>query len=156
MTVDYVTRTPQGDSMARRSSVGPRLAAGVVLSLFVGSAHPAAAQDSVRTDSSGRPAVTRATLQAALDLMGLTYSDSEVALLLRPRGQVGNDFMGRGDRRNAYDSIRAVALENADVPALFFQPLPPAVPIPDRRPRFADRPRQIRRPAKLEDVAFWL
>jgi Asp-tRNA(Asn)/Glu-tRNA(Gln) amidotransferase A subunit family amidase len=141
--------------MARRSSFGPWLAAGAVLLPLVGPALPAAAQDSVRTDSTGRPAVTRATLQAALDLMGLTYSDSELALLLRPRGQFGNDFTGRGDRRNAYDSIRAVALDNTDVPALFFQPLPPAVPIADRRPRFADRPKQIKRPARLEDVAFW-
>ncbi|HEY6059912.1 MAG TPA: amidase [Gemmatimonadales bacterium] len=141
--------------MARRSSFGPWLAAGAVLLLLVGSARPAAAQDSVRTDSTDRPAVTRATLQAALDLVGLTYSDSELALLLRPRGQFGNEFTGRGDRRNAYDSIRAVALDNADVPALFFQPLPPAVPVPDHRPRFADRPKQIKRPANLEDVAFW-
>ena len=141
--------------MARRSSSGPWLAVGAVLLLLVGPALPAAAQDSARTDSAGRPAVTRATLQAALDLMGLTYSDSELALLLRPRGQFGNDFTGRGDRRNAYDSIRAVPLDNADVPALFFQPLPPAVPVADRRPRFADRPKQLKRPANLEDVAFW-
>ena len=141
--------------MPRCSTVRPWLAAGAVLFLLDGSARPAAAQDSVRTDSTGRPAITRATLQAALDLMGLSYSDSELVLLLRPRGQFGNEFTGRGDRRNAYDSIRAVALDNADVPAVFFQPLPPAVPVLDRPPRFADRPRQIKRPANLEDVAFW-
>jgi Asp-tRNA(Asn)/Glu-tRNA(Gln) amidotransferase A subunit family amidase len=116
----------------------------------------AAAQqpDTMPTDSSGRPAVTAATLQAALQLSGLSYSDSALALLLQPRGQFGNDFMGRGDRRNAYDSIRAVPLANADLPALFFEPLPPAVPIESRRPRFV-RPKHVKRPARLEDVAFW-
>jgi Asp-tRNA(Asn)/Glu-tRNA(Gln) amidotransferase A subunit family amidase len=119
-------------------------------------ASSAAAQqpDSTPTDSSGRPAVTATTLRAALDLIGLTYTDSELALLLRPRGRFGNDFMGRGDRRNAYDSIRAVPLDNADLPALFFEPLPPAVPIENRPPRFV-RPKAIKRPARLEDVAFW-
>ncbi|HSD31160.1 MAG TPA: amidase [Gemmatimonadales bacterium] len=141
--------------MPRRPPSRSWLAHSAVLFFLGGWVRPAEAQDSVRTDSSGRPAVTTATLRAALDLMGLTYSDSELTLLLRPRGQFGNEFTGRGDRRNAYDSIRAVPLDNADVPALFFQPLPPAVPVADRRPRFADRPKQIRRPANLEDAAFW-
>jgi Asp-tRNA(Asn)/Glu-tRNA(Gln) amidotransferase A subunit family amidase len=140
--------------MRPRPSAVPWIAAPVVLFLLGGATRPAAAQDSVRTDS-GRPVVTAATLRAALDLIGLTYSDSELALLLRPRGQFGSDFLGRGDRRNAYDTIRAVPLDNGDMPSLFFQPLPPAVPIADRRPRFAARPKNIKRPANLEDVAFW-
>ena len=134
--------------------IRPLVAVALAL-LLSGASHETQAQDTSHTDSSGRPAVTAATLRAELDLIGLTYSDSELALLLRPRGQFGNDFTGRGDRRNAYDSIRAVALDNGDLPALFFRPLPPAVPVTDRRPRFADRPRNIRRPANLEDVAFW-
>jgi Asp-tRNA(Asn)/Glu-tRNA(Gln) amidotransferase A subunit family amidase len=115
----------------------------------------AAAQRPDTTPPPTRPAITKETLQAALDLIGLTYSDSELALLLRPRGQFGNDFMGRGDRRNAYDAIRAVPLPNSVPPALFFQPLPPAVPIADRAARFAPAPTGLKRPANLEDVAFW-
>jgi Asp-tRNA(Asn)/Glu-tRNA(Gln) amidotransferase A subunit family amidase len=112
--------------------------------------------DSTRTDSGpARPVITTATLQAALDLIGLHYDDSALALLLEPRGRFGSDFAGRGDRRIAYDSIRAVTLGNADPPALVFQPLPPAVPIAHRRPRFAKAPKHLKRPADLEQVAFW-
>ena len=113
----------------------------VLIAAILATTTPAAGQqpDSARTDSSGRPILTAATLKAALDLIGLSYSDSELALLLAPRGQFGNDFTGRGDRRNAYDSIRAVPLANGDMPALFFAPLPPSIPIANRRPRFAAR-----------------
>jgi Asp-tRNA(Asn)/Glu-tRNA(Gln) amidotransferase A subunit family amidase len=135
--------------------VGPALA---LLLVFMLPADRAAAQrpDSARADTTPtRPVITKETLEAALTVIGLTYSDSELALLLRPRGQFGNDFMGRGDRRNAYDAIRAVPLPNAVPPALFFQPLPPAVPIADRAPRFLPAPAGLKRPANLEDVAFW-
>lgn len=94
-----------------------------------------------------RSAITRETLQGALGIIGLTYSDSELALLVR-----GSTFISR---RNAYDAMRAVPLPNSALPALFFEPLPPAVPIADRAPRFAPAPRGIKRPANLEDVAFW-
>jgi Asp-tRNA(Asn)/Glu-tRNA(Gln) amidotransferase A subunit family amidase len=129
----------------------------VLIAAILATTTPAAGQqpDSVRTDSSGRSILTAATLKAALDLIGLSYSDSELALLLAPRGQFGNDFTGRGDRRNAYDSIRAVPLANGDMPALFFAPLPPSVPIANRRPHFAAPHRHVKRPARLEDVAFW-
>jgi Asp-tRNA(Asn)/Glu-tRNA(Gln) amidotransferase A subunit family amidase len=120
-------------------------------------AAPAAAQqpDSARADSTPpRPRVTKATLQAALDLLGLTYTDAELDLLLEARGQGGNDFSGRGDRRASFEAIRGVPLPNAVPPALFFRPIPPAHPVANRAPRFAP-PRDVRRPANLEDVAFW-
>jgi Asp-tRNA(Asn)/Glu-tRNA(Gln) amidotransferase A subunit family amidase len=119
---------------------------------------PASAQqpDSSRADSlPARPPVTRATLQAALDLLGLTYTDAELDLLLEPRGQGGNDFSGRGDRRASFDAIRTVPLANPVPPALFFHPIPPATPPADRPPRFAPTPATVRRPADLEAVAFW-
>jgi Asp-tRNA(Asn)/Glu-tRNA(Gln) amidotransferase A subunit family amidase len=112
--------------------------------------------DSARADSSPtRPTITKETLQAALTLVGLTYSDSELALLLQPRGQFGNDFSGRGDRRNSWDALRAVPLPNSVPPALFFQPLPPTVPVANRAPRFASAAKGLKRPEHLEDVAFW-
>jgi Asp-tRNA(Asn)/Glu-tRNA(Gln) amidotransferase A subunit family amidase len=119
---------------------------------------PAAGQrpDSARADSTpARPPITKATLQAALDMMGLTYTDAELDLLLRERGRFGNDFTGAGDRRNSYDAIRAVPLDNSVAPALLFAPLPPMVPIAKRAPRFAPAPKDVKRPAHLEDVAFW-
>ncbi len=111
--------------------------------------------DTIQADSSARAPITRETLEAALRLIGLTYSDSDLALLLRPRGQFGNDFTGRGDRRAAFDSLRAVDLPNSLPPAVFFEPMPPAVPLARRAPSFGPAPRGIRRPANLEDVAFW-
>ncbi len=137
----------------RRSSLPTLLA--LALALVAG---PVAAQrpDSSRTDSPpARPPITKATLQAALDMMGLTYSDAELDLLLRERGRFGNDFTGLGDRRNSYDAIRAVPLPNSVAPALLFAPLPPLVPIANWAPRFAPAPKDVKRPADLEDVAFW-
>jgi Asp-tRNA(Asn)/Glu-tRNA(Gln) amidotransferase A subunit family amidase len=112
--------------------------------------------DSARTDSApARPVVTKAALQAALEIIGLGYTEAELDLLLQPRGQFGNDFSGRGDRRNAYDALRAVPLPNSVMPALFFHPLPPSVPIADRPPRFPPPRTDVTRPANLEDAAFW-
>ena len=129
-----------------------------VLVALAAAIRPAVAQrpDSARADSApARPAITKQTLQAALDLVGLTYSDSELDLLLKPLGRFGNDFTGRGDRRIAFDSIRAVDLPNSVPPALFFVPVPPAVPVKNRAPRFAPLPGGLTRPADLEDAAFW-
>jgi Asp-tRNA(Asn)/Glu-tRNA(Gln) amidotransferase A subunit family amidase len=139
--------------MMRRTIV-PAL---VVFALAVAPSVAAAQRpDSARADSTpDRPPITKATLQAALDIIGLTYSDSELALLLRERGRFGNDFTGRGDRRNAYDALRAVPLDNSVAPALLFEPLPPLVPIANRAPRFAPVPDNVKRPANLEDVAYW-
>jgi Asp-tRNA(Asn)/Glu-tRNA(Gln) amidotransferase A subunit family amidase len=132
-----------------------RVFAALAFGLIVASPAPAQRPDSARTDSVVRPAITKASLQAALDLIGLTYTDAELDLLLQQRGQGGNDFSGRGDRRNSYDAIRQVAVPNSVLPALFFQPLPPKVPVANRPPRFAPAPRGVTRPASLEAVAFW-
>ena len=112
--------------------------------------------DSARSDSTpARPAVTKAMLQAALELIGLNYTEAELDLLLQSRGQGGSDFSGRGDRRGSYEAIRGVSLPNDVAPALFFHPLPPATPAPNRAPRFTAAPADVKRPANLEDVAFW-
>jgi len=131
---------------------------GVALSAVIASSGQLSAQrpDSASTDTAAqRPPITELHLRAALELIGLRYTDDELDLLLRSRGQFGNDFSGQGDRRNAYEAIRAVALANSVPPSLFFQPLPPAVPIADRPPRFALAPSDVERPARLEDLAFW-
>jgi Asp-tRNA(Asn)/Glu-tRNA(Gln) amidotransferase A subunit family amidase len=75
--------------------------------------------------------------------------------LLQVRGQNGNDFAGRGDRRAAYEAIRGVPLANDVAPALVFMPIAPRVSAPDRPARFAAATRTVKRPANLEDVAFW-
>lgn len=121
-------------------------------------AHPVFAQraDSARTDSTpARPPVTKATLQAALELIGLSYSDAELDLLLQLRGEAGSDFAGRSDRRGSFEAIRNVPLGNDVGPALLFQPLPPTKPAAERPPRFAPAPTGVRRPANLDEVAYW-
>jgi len=121
-------------------------------------ARPAAAQqaDTARADTApSRPEIDRSTLRAALKLMGLSYTGAELDTLLARRGRFGNDFSGRGDRRNAYAALRSVPLANSDRPALFFRPLPPTEPVADRAPAFAPLPTAVRRPADLEDAAFW-
>ena len=93
------------------------------------------------------PAITKATVQGALQLIGLGYTDPELDLLLR------GDRLGA--RRRAFGAMRAVPLPNALHPALLFQPLPPATPVAARAPRFASAPRGLTRPANLEEAAFW-
>ncbi len=149
--------------MSQRSSghafVGSLLAASVVLSgSFLSGPRDAAAQQAGRrpdTAAAARPVISKATLRAALRVIGLSYTDAELDTLLAERGRFGGYFAGRGDRRNAYDAIRSVPLSNADRPALYFRPLSPARPIPDRAPVFAPVPSDVKRPARLEDVAFW-
>ncbi|HKK28168.1 MAG TPA: amidase [Gemmatimonadota bacterium] len=123
-----------------------------------GGARPAAARqaDTARADTApSRPRIDRSTLRAALKIIGLSYTEAELDTLLARRGRYGNDFSGRGDRRNAYEALRSVPLASSDRPALFFRPLPPAEPIAERKPAFAPLPTEVRRPDDLEDVAFW-
>ena len=93
------------------------------------------------------PPITKETLRSALSLVGLTYSDSQLALVLRR-----NDVQSW---RNGYAAMRAIPLPNSALPSLFFQTLPPATAIADRAPRFAPPTPGIKRPANLEAVAFW-
>jgi Asp-tRNA(Asn)/Glu-tRNA(Gln) amidotransferase A subunit family amidase len=93
------------------------------------------------------PPITRQTIESALQLAGLNYSDAQLAALVK-----GSDLT---QRRGSYDKLRAVRLPNSAMPSLFFEPLPPKVALPNRPPRFADTRRDIKRPVNLEDVAFW-
>jgi Asp-tRNA(Asn)/Glu-tRNA(Gln) amidotransferase A subunit family amidase len=93
------------------------------------------------------PPITRQTIESALQLDGLNYSDAQLAALVK-----GSDLT---QRRGAYERLRAVPLPNSAMPSLFFEPLPPKIAPLNRPPRFAGTRRDIKRPANLEDVAFW-
>lgn len=93
------------------------------------------------------PPITRGTVESALQLAGLNYSDARLAALVQ-----GNDL---SQRRNSYARLRAIPLPNSVMPSLFFEPLPPKVAVANRPPRFAAARRDIKRPANLEDVAYW-
>ena len=93
------------------------------------------------------PPITRQIVESALQLAGLNYSDAQLLALVQ-----GNDLT---QRRGAYERLRAVPLPNSAMPSLFFEPLPPKVAPPNKPPRFAGTRREIKRPANLEDVAYW-
>ncbi len=105
--------------------------------------------------ASATPTVTKETLKAALDLIGLRFSDAQLDLLLESRGPAGSDFEGAGDRRISYQVIRSISPANSVPPALFFQTLDPLNPVPARAARFGRPPSGVRRPQRLEEVAFW-
>ena len=93
------------------------------------------------------PAITRQTVESAVQLVGLDYTDAELAALVK-----SNEL---AQRRSAFAALRAVNLPNSALPSLFFEPLPPKVPVPNRPPDFATVRSDTRRPSNLEDVAYW-
>ncbi len=90
--------------------------------------------------------VDRAMIAQAERVAGLEFTDEE------------RDEMARGLNQNlrAWEELRQVALDNAVVPAVQFDPVLPGVTFPTERraPRWS-APGAVRRPASLEDVAFW-
>ncbi len=90
--------------------------------------------------------VDRAMIAQAEQVAGLEFTDEE------------RDEMARGLNQNlrAWEELRQVALDNAVVPAVQFDPVLPGVTFPTERraPRWS-APGAVRRPVSLEDVAFW-
>jgi Asp-tRNA(Asn)/Glu-tRNA(Gln) amidotransferase A subunit family amidase len=90
--------------------------------------------------------VTKEMVAQAEKLAGLEFTDEE-------REQIASSANGR--LRN-YERIRELAMPNAVPPALRFDPLLPGVKLPsERRPMRYTRARDVRRPANLQEVAFW-
>jgi Asp-tRNA(Asn)/Glu-tRNA(Gln) amidotransferase A subunit family amidase len=90
--------------------------------------------------------VTRAMLEQAEKIAGVEFSDEQ-------RDQLLN---GLNNRLRNYEQIRALEMPNSVAPALHFDPVLPGMTFPPERrePRFT-RPAGVRRPADLEQVAFW-
>ena len=89
--------------------------------------------------------ITRATVACAEEIAGLEFTDAERDLMLE----------GLNNNREAYGKLRAISLPNEVSPALRFDPLLPGrTPALVRRPRRRTR-REVSRPPRLEDVAFW-
>ncbi|HEX7049288.1 MAG TPA: amidase [Longimicrobiales bacterium] len=95
----------------------------------------------------GAQEITKEMIRDAEAIAGLEFTDEE------------REAMVRGLNRNhdAYLALRTMHIENAVPPALHFDPALPDSPPP--APRDAtlrvSRPEGVRRPARLEDVAFW-
>jgi Asp-tRNA(Asn)/Glu-tRNA(Gln) amidotransferase A subunit family amidase len=93
----------------------------------------------------GAPRVTAEMLQSALALAGLSFSDEDRRAMLQ------------GVNRNltSYDELRNLPIPNDVAPPFYFSPLVPGMKVNrTRQPIRASVP-QVKRPANLEDVAFW-
>ena len=90
--------------------------------------------------------ITSAMLKDALAVAGLTFSDEQ------------REEMVEGLNRNLerYEALRAIEIDDAIAPPMYFSPIVPGTRL-DRevRPFRMSDPPPIRRPAELEDVAFW-
>jgi hypothetical protein len=90
--------------------------------------------------------ITPAMVAQAEKIAGLQFTDEE-------RDQIARSASGR--LRN-YEQIRALNMPNSVAPAVQFVPVLPGMTLPtDRRPMRYTRPVNVRRPANLEEVAFW-
>jgi Asp-tRNA(Asn)/Glu-tRNA(Gln) amidotransferase A subunit family amidase len=94
---------------------------------------------------SGTPRVTQAMLSDALALSGLTFADEDQRAML----QAVNQSLTR------YDEVRAIKIPNDVAPPFYFSALTPGMKVSrTKQPLRFSTPR-VKRPANLEDVAFW-
>ena len=90
--------------------------------------------------------VTVAMLKDAARLSGLEFSDEECELILE---SVNGNL-------NRIVALHAVEIPNNVAPPFYFSPLTPGMKVSrEARPFRASKPRGVKRPANLEDAAFW-
>lgn len=94
----------------------------------------------------GTPMITLDMLIAAERIAGLEFTDAERQLLID----------GVNQHLTHYERLRAIPLENSVPSSLRFSPVLPGMKFDTvRRPLKMSRPAATRRPANLEDAAFW-
>ena len=88
--------------------------------------------------------VTMAMLNDALAISGLDFSEED-------KKQILNNL-----NPNRYDELRKVAIDDTIAPPLYYSPIVPGTKL-DRtaRPVRMGKPPAVKRPATLEEVAFW-
>jgi Asp-tRNA(Asn)/Glu-tRNA(Gln) amidotransferase A subunit family amidase len=92
------------------------------------------------------PRITKDMLAQAEAVAGLQFTDAERELML--------DGLNRN--LEAYEQLREVHIPNSVYPALLFDPvLPDRMPEVRRQPKRRTRHPEVRRPADLEEAAFW-
>ncbi len=92
------------------------------------------------------PRITKDLLDEAERIAGLEFTDEERELMLQ----------GLNSQLESYEALRTVEIANGVPPALYFNPVPAGVAIErPQRSRRASRAGNERRPANLEEVAFW-
>lgn len=94
----------------------------------------------------GAREVTKEMIAQAAAVAGLEFTEEQREQMVR----------GLNQNQRAYEGLRGVALPNSVMPALHFDPVVPGTPLPtERRPLRKSRPEPVRRPDRIEDVAFW-
>jgi Asp-tRNA(Asn)/Glu-tRNA(Gln) amidotransferase A subunit family amidase len=90
--------------------------------------------------------ITAEMIDSAAAIADVHIADDQKAMLL---DVLTNDVAG-------YEAIHALHMPNSVAPALVFDPVPAGMTIPTAvKPLRLGRAPRVRRPAKLEDVAFW-
>src|SRR5947209_10018419 len=98
-----------------------------------------------QAQESEAPQITADMLKGALAIAGLTFSDDDQKAML----QSVNQNLGR------YDEIRALHIPNNVGPCFYFSPLVPGMKVNRTHEPLRFSAPAVRRPANLEDVAFW-
>lgn len=94
----------------------------------------------------GAQEVTKEMIAQAAAVAGLEFTEEQREQMVR----------GLTQYQRSYEALRSVPLPNSVMPALHFDPVVPGTPLPaERRPFRKSRPEPVRRPDRLEDVAFW-
>ena len=93
----------------------------------------------------GAQRITQAMLTDALSLSGLTFSEEDQKALL----QAANQSLTR------YEDLRKSPIPNDVAPPFYFSPLVPGMKVNRERLPTRFSASRVRRPANLEDVAFW-
>ncbi|HKW13423.1 MAG TPA: amidase [Candidatus Krumholzibacteria bacterium] len=92
---------------------------------------------------------TKSDITSAAKLIGIDFTETEIDSM---QGDLA-------DYRKGYEALRAVSIPNDVPPALVFNPIPGQYlhASTDKRARPIEwsRPRSVKRPANLEDCAFW-
>jgi len=91
----------------------------------------------------GAQRVTQPMLANALALSGLTFSEEDQRTML----QAANQNLTR------YEELRRVNIPNDVAPPFYFSPLTPGMKVNRIRAPFSTM--RVKRPANLEEVAFW-
>ena len=93
----------------------------------------------------GAQRVTPEMLKAALALAGLTFSEDEQKAMLQ------------GVNRNltSYEELRKTSIPNDVAPPFYFSPIVPGMKVNRTREPFRASAPKVKRPADLEEVAFW-
>jgi Asp-tRNA(Asn)/Glu-tRNA(Gln) amidotransferase A subunit family amidase len=135
-TGDATTAPTAGGGMDRRSFVAYFSALGLGSTLFPG----------VLWAQSRVAEITAEIIAEAEKIAGIELTDEQ-------RGKITREL---GRNTEAYAAMRGVGVANSVVPAFRFDPVVPGTPAPAAR-KAARKPKaeRVRRPANLEEVAFW-